>query len=302
MTEPLNLATTLRAGYASASDLPALVPPSGDPWTYADLDSRAAEFAGALDELGIAAGQRLITTAGKSHDAIALYLACLARGIVYIPLNPAFTGDERRFFVDDARPALMVTDAGDEPTAGTRTETLDGAGGGTLAEAAAVARPSREVVDTDASDLAAMLYTSGTTGRPKGAMLTHRGLTRNAQALHEIWGFGPDDVLVHGLPVFHVHGLFVALHCAFLSGCEIRFLPRFSVDAVLKALPGASVLMGVPTHYGRLLDDPSFGVDTCASMRLFTSGSAPMTESMHHRFTRRTGHHILQIAPMPRET
>lgn len=294
MTEPLNLAATLAQGYAHAADHPALVPPDGDPWTYAELDARAVAFAGALADLGVDAGDRLITTAGKSIDAVALYLACLRRGVVYVPLNPAFTGDERRFFVDDAEPALMVTDQGDAPTPGTPSATLDGTGGGSLAEAAAAAEPIEDIVATDATDLAAMLYTSGTTGRPKGAMLTHLGLTRNGQALNAIWGFRPDDVLVHGLPIFHVHGLFVALHSAFLSGCQVRFLPRFTVDGVLDALAGASVMMGVPTHYGRLLDDPRFDEASCASMRLFTSGSAPMTEAMHARFTERTGHRILE--------
>ena len=294
MTQPLNLAAVLAEGYAHAADRPALVLPTGEHMTYADLDARAEAFAGALAALQVSAGDRLITTANKSVDAVALYLACLRRGVVYIPLNPAFTGDERRFFVDDAEPALMVTDTGDDPTPGVRVETLDGAGGGSLGQAASTADPVSEIVATDASDLAAMLYTSGTTGRPKGAMLTHEGLTRNGQALNAIWGFGPEDVLVHGLPIFHVHGLFVALHSAFLSGAQVRFLPRFSVDAVLEALPGASVMMGVPTHYGRLLDDARFDADACASMRLFTSGSAPMTEAMHHRFTERTGHRILE--------
>ena len=294
MTESLNLAATLAEGYAHAADRPALIPPGGDPWTYADLDARAAAFAGALGELGVGVGDRLITTAGKSIDAVALYLACLRRGVVYIPLNPAFTGDERRFFADDAEPVLMVTDAGDAPPPGTRGATLDGAGGGSLGEAASASDPIVDIVATDASDLAAMLYTSGTTGRPKGAMLTHLGLTRNGQALNAIWGFTPDDVLVHGLPIFHVHGLFVALHSAFLSGCQIRFLARFTVDGVLDALAGATVMMGVPTHYGRMLDDDRFGADECTSMRLFTSGSAPMTEAMHHRFAERTGHRILE--------
>lgn len=294
MTEPLNLAGVLARGYETAADRRALVPPAGDPWTYGDLDARAASFAGALAELGIRRSDRLITTADKSLDAVALYLACLRRGVVYIPLNPAFTRDERRFFVDDADPALVVTDDGDDPTPGPRVETLDGAGGGSLGAAASAADPVRDIVATDATDLAAMLYTSGTTGRPKGAMLTHQGLTHNAVALHRIWGFGPDDIVVHALPIFHVHGLFVALHCAALSGCEIRFLPRFSVDGVMDALRGATVMMGVPTHYGRLLDDPRFDTDSCRSMRLFTSGSAPMTEAMHQRFTERTGHRILE--------
>lgn len=294
MTEPLNLAAVLAQGYAHAADRPALMPPSGEPWTYGDLDARTAAFAGALADLEVGVGDRLITTAGKSIDAVALYLACLRRGVVYIPLNPAFTGDERRFFIDDAEPALMVTDAGEAAMSGTHTETLDGAGGGTLGEAASAADPISEIAATDASDLAAMLYTSGTTGRPKGAMLTHQGLIRNGRALNAIWGFGPGDVLVHGLPIFHVHGLFVALHSAFLSGCQVRFLPKFSVDGVLDALDGATVMMGVPTHYGRLLDDPRFDVASCSTMRLFTSGSAPMTEAMHRRFTERTGHRILE--------
>ena len=295
MTESLNLAAVLQTGWSHARSGPAFTTPTGETiWTYADLEDRAAAFAGALGALGLAPGDRLITTAGKSPDAVALYLAALARGVTYIPLNPAFTADERRFFVDDAEPGLIVTDDGDAAVGDVASLTLDGEGGGTLVDAAEAAQPVAHIVPTDQSDLAAMLYTSGTTGRPKGAMLTHRGLVENGRALNTIWGFGPDDVLVHGLPVFHVHGLFVALHCAFLSGAPIRFLPRFGVDAVLEALPGSTVMMGVPTHYGRLLDDDRFDARRCADMRLFTSGSAPMTEAMHQRFTERTGHRILE--------
>ncbi len=139
-----------------------------------------------------------------------------------------------------------------------------------------------------------MLYTSGTTGRPKGAMLTHRGLVANARALVDAWGFTADDVLIHALPIFHVHGLFVALHCALASTARVRFLPRFDVDAILDSIPASTVLMGVPTHYVRLLDDPRLDGAACASMRLFTSGSAPMTTATHQRFTARTGHRIVE--------
>ncbi len=295
MTEPLNLAGVLRAGWTHARSGPALTTPSGRTiWTYADLEDRAASFAGALRDAGLERGDRLITTAGKSPDAIALYLAALAQGVIHIPLNPAFTADERRFFVDDAEPGLLVTDAADDGVGDVPTLTLDGHGGGSLADAAAAADAIHGIVETDETEIAAMLYTSGTTGRPKGAMLTHRGLVDNGRALTAIWGFGPDDVLLHALPVFHVHGLFVALHTAFLSGAPIRFLSRFGVDDVLEALPGSTVMMGVPTHYGRLLDDDRFDRERCATVRLFTSGSAPMTEAMHHRFTERTGHHILE--------
>ncbi len=283
----------LRDGYAGAPDRVALEVPGSPVVTYRQLDERAAAFAGALEAHGVAAGDRVMCQVPKSVDAVALYLGCLRAGAVHLPLNPSFTSEEVAFFTADAEPALFVTEPGTPPQA-VPSLTLDGAGGGALVEAAAGAEPVAEPRARSAGDLAALLYTSGTTGRPKGAMLTHGGLAANARALHEIWGFGPADVLVHPLPIFHVHGLFVALHCALLSGCEVLFLPRFSVAAVLGALDGATVMMGVPTYYSRLLADPRFDAEACATVRLLTSGSAPMTAALHHAIAERTGHRVVE--------
>jgi len=289
-----NLFDTLRERFAHRLDATALDVPAGPTWTYRQLDDRSAAMAGALHELGVRTGDRVVVQVDKSPDAVALYLACLRSGAVYLPLNTAYTRAEVRFFVDDAEPALVIGRPDSLGDLDVVMSSLGSDGTGTFADATAAARPIVSVVDRHADDLAAMLYTSGTTGRSKGAMLTHDNLRSNAEALHEIWGFGPDDVLLHTLPVFHVHGLFVALHCAMLGGNEIIFLPRFEPGEVIANLPRSTVMMGVPTQYVRLLADDRFDADTCSNVRLFTSGSAPMTEGVHTAFTERTGHRILE--------
>ena len=189
----------------------------------------------------------------KSTDNVALWLGCLRIGAVFLPLNTAYTPSEVGYFVDDATPAVVVARPGTLGELATRVVTLGTDGDGSFAELTDRAVPFDGVVERGPDDLAAMLYTSGTTGRSKGAMLTHANLESNAVALHDIWAFGPDDVLLHTLPIFHVHGLFVALHCAMLSGNEVIFLPRFDPAEVVEQLPNATVMMGVPTQYTRLL-------------------------------------------------
>jgi malonyl-CoA/methylmalonyl-CoA synthetase len=294
MTTNANLARELHDQYRAAKDQPFLRVPGDRAYTYGDIHDRAGRFAGALRTQGIEAGDRVIVTAPKSVDAVALYLACLRIGAVYVPLNPALTTSELDFYVHDADPAIMVIDSTQPSPHAVPTLTLDGGGAGSLPEAATDVASVDDAVMAAPDDVAAMLYTSGTTGRPKGAMLTHRGLSSNGKALNKIWGFEPGDVLVHALPIFHVHGLFVALHCAMFSAAEVLFLARFDIDRVLEALPNATVLMGVPTHYARLLADDRFGSAACHNMRLFTSGSAPMTKGIHDTFTGRTGHRILE--------
>lgn len=254
-------------------------------------------MAGALRACGITAGDRVVVQIDKSTDNVALYLACLRVGAVFLPLNTAYTPAEVGYFVDDAAPTVVIA----RPN--TLTESLGSNvtllhlgvdGDGSFAAAADAADPFDEVAQRGPDDIAAMLYTSGTTGRSKGAMLTHANLESNALALYAIWGFGPDDVLLHTLPIFHVHGLFVALHCAMLGGNEVIFLPKFDVADVVEQLPLASVMMGVPTQYTRLLADQRFDATVCESVRLFTSGSAPMTEAVHADFTARTGLQILE--------
>jgi len=258
----------------SAEDRPCLLLDDGTTWTYADLDRRSATFAGGLRAAGVAAGDRVVVQAGKSPDTLALYLACLRRGAVFVPLNTAYTPAEVAAFVEDAEPALVVDDA--------RLASL------------AEADPVVDLLPRGPDDPAAMLYTSGTTGRSKGAVLRVRNLVSNARTLADAWRFSPDDVVVHVLPTFHVHGLFVALHCAWAVGAATRFHAGFDPDVVVEDLRRSTVFMGVPTHYHRLLDRPGLGRDACAGMRLFTSGSAPLPAADHAAFADRTGHRILE--------
>ncbi|MEM9204110.1 MAG: AMP-binding protein, partial [Actinomycetota bacterium] len=245
--------------------------------TYRTFYERVRQFAGALDTAGARPGDRVLVQVEKSPEAVALYLACLWAGAVHVPLNPTFTADERTYFIDDSRPAVVVVDPAVAVDATWLTLAADGTG--TLVERAASATPRSKPMPRADDDLAAILYTSGTTGRPKGAALTHEGLRRNARALHDTWRFGPSDHLVHALPLFHVHGLFVALHCALLAAIPVTFLRRFDVDTVIDGFVNGTVFMGVPTHYARLCDSERLTPGACATMRLFTCGSAPLTET-----------------------
>ena len=273
-----NFFDLLRTHWSVAPDRQFLVPSVGPAVTYRWMDDRSARFAAVLVAKNVSPGDRVVVQIDKSVDAVAIYLGCLRVGAVYVPLNTSYTTSEVEYFLSDADPALVVT-----------RETVD-----ELATAADRAEPRTTVETRLADDLAAMVYTSGTTGRSKGAMLTHANLASNALTLHAIWRFTPGDVLLHILPIYHVHGLFVALHTAILNASTVLFPDKFNV-AEAKALMGeATVMMGVPTHYIRLLDDPDFGPETCANMRLFTSGSAPMTEAVHNAFAERTGHLVLE--------
>lgn len=284
-----NLYTLLRAGYAAALEQDFLVESDGRSTTFGEIDELAARMATVLSELGVGPGDRIVVQVSKSVEAVALYLATLRSGAIYVPLNPAYVEAEVAFFLSDAEPSLFVHDSTLPVPGSCRHESID-----RFVDDAATAALDPTVATRLADDLAAMLYTSGTTGRPKGAMLTHANLASNALTLHRLWGFEPGDVLLHVLPIFHVHGLFVALHTALLNASRVVFLERFDIDRVLAHLPEATVMMGVPTHYSRLLADPRFESATCSNMRLFTSGSAPMTAEVHRVFAERTGHTILE--------
>ena len=247
-----------------------------------------------LHGLGLGPGDRLVAQTHKSADAVFLYLACLRAGVVYIPLNITYTSHELSYFLEDARPSLVVADPAIPAQPGPLWRTLAADGSGTFSAESRSVVPFADIAPTAAEDVAVIVYTSGTTGRSKGAMLTHTNLVSNAVALHQIWAFEPGDVLLHVLPIFHVHGLMVALHTAMLNGSEVVFLPSFEVDEVIRELPLATVLMGVPTHHTRLLADERFDADLVVGMRLFTSGSAPMTAVVHEAFSQRTGHRILE--------
>jgi malonyl-CoA/methylmalonyl-CoA synthetase len=280
---------------------PFLLLSDGREVAYAEFLDMAARIAGALAEAGLRPGDRLALQVEKSPEALALVAACIRAGIVFLPLNTAYTAEEVAYFVRDSGASMLVCDearraALDPVAAGAaaRLETLNGDGGGTLARMAATQPPRFETVARAGGDLAALLYTSGTTGRSKGAMLTQDNLLSNAETLREHWRFTADDVLLHALPIFHTHGLFVATNVMLLAGGAMIFLPKFDTGAMIEAMPKATAMMGVPTFYTRLLDDPRFTRETAAHMRLFVSGSAPLLSETHARFEERTGHRILE--------
>ena len=255
----------------------------------------------ALASLGVAAGDRVLVQCDKSVPVLITYLACVHHGAVFLPLNTAYTDAEAQWIVDDAIPTLVLRDPSRKPLAGLHASmTLDGAGRGTWTDAIGANHggPGEHSVfdatERRPDDLAALLYTSGTTGRPKGAMLAQRNLASNAAVLADQWGFGPADRLLHMLPIFHAHGLFVAANTVLASGASMVWLPRFDVDAVFAALAEVTVVMGVPTHYSRLLSDRRMGNESSARVRLFVSGSAPLLTSTHEAFQARTGHRILE--------
>ena len=250
--------------------------PDRDDWLYGDLEERVSRAAGALADLDVKPGDRVVTQTEKTPEALALYLGCLKIGAVYVPLNTAYTATEIEYFLSDAEPVLFVCDEAATGESTVPTATLDARGGGSFADRMDTAKPWEPTVSRTAVDIAAIVYTSGTTGRPKGAMLTHENLSSNARTLCDAWGWRSDDVLLHALPIFHVHGLFVALHCVFVGGGSMIFLPRFDADAVIEHLPRSTVMMGVPTFYARLLGHEAFTRDICHGMRLFISGSAPL--------------------------
>jgi len=260
---------------------------------------RSATIATVLEASGVAAGDRVAVQVAKSIDALALYVACVQIGAVFLPLNTAYTESELAYFIGDATPSVLVVDpkradAGARLVSPENLLTLDDSGGGSLAAAADSAPAMQVVAPRSESDLAAILYTSGTTGRSKGAMLTHGNLLSNSHTLVSYWQFSANDILLHALPIFHTHGLFVASNIMLLSGGRMLFQQGFSVDALLEAMPHATSLMGVPTFYTRLLADARFNKAIASHMRLFISGSAPLLAETHREFEDRTGKKILE--------
>ncbi|MCE8009647.1 malonyl-CoA synthase [Aestuariivita sp.] len=298
MTNPL-YDTVL--GQRADSSAPLLHLPQGEVVSYADMAARVARISGYLRAAGLEKGDRLAMQCPKSPAALALYLACLHSGVIFLPLNTAYTPDEIAYFVGDATPKILVVDPDAHealaPIAaknGAKVLTLDAQGRGSFASAVADAAPARTPVTCSTDDLACFLYTSGTTGRSKGAMLTQGNLLSNAETLTTCWRFTDQDVLVHALPIFHAHGLFVACNVLMCAGGSMIWLNGFSVDGVLGALPQATAMMGVPTFYTRLMEDARFTRDIAGHMRLFTSGSAPLLAETHMRFEERTGLAILE--------
>ena len=278
-----------------------LILPDGAQISGQEFHRKVARAAQALRASGVQPGDRVAAQTVKSPTALAVYAATVSIGAVFLPLNTAYTADELGYFLGNATPRVFLADPGkaaalDELAArhGARLLTLDGAGQGSLADLMAGQPDSFTPAPRDPADLAAILYTSGTTGRSKGAMLTHANLLSNAETLARLWRFTADDVLLHALPIFHTHGLFVASNLALLTGGAMIFLPGFDADTVLRLLPEATAMMGVPTFYTRLLDCPGLTRDLCAHMRLFVSGSAPLLAETHAAFAARTGHVILE--------
>ncbi|MDP1598919.1 AMP-binding protein [Phenylobacterium sp.] len=272
----MNLYDLLASRFPADRSKPAFLLADGTAISYGQLEDDVARTASLLIEYEVEPGDRVALQSEKSVAAVAVYLATLKVGAVFLPLNTAYTEAEVEYFIDDAEPVLFVEDA-EALVADARTRP-----------------PLADTLVMDDDDLASIIYTSGTTGRSKGAMLSHGNLAANAQALHQIWGFTADDILLHALPIFHVHGLFVGLHCAFLSGAPMVWLPKFDDGQVLDGLAKATVMMGVPTFYTRLLANPGFTQGRASHMRLFISGSAPLLESTFAEFEARTGKRILE--------
>lgn len=275
--------------------------PSGQVITHQDFLATGAQIANVMMQIGLKPGDRVAVQVEKSPEALALYAACAQAGLVFLPLNTAYTVDELGYFIENSGASLIVCDAGSEAklgdianALGARIETLDADGSGTLMDQAYVMPVSFPTVDRQGDDLAAFLYTSGTTGRSKGAMLTQNNLLSNAQTLVKEWRFTPDDVLLHALPIFHTHGLFVATNVTLAAGSSMIFMPKFDLDQIIGRMPDATTMMGVPTFYTRLLEDARFTKDLAAHMRLFVSGSAPLLAETHVQFEERTGHRILE--------
>lgn len=269
--------------------------------SYADLIARAGQMANVLVSRGVKVGDRVAAQTEKSVQGLVLYLATVRAGAVYLPLNTAYTLNELDYFITDAEPSLVVCDPSRAEgigaiavKVGAKVETLGGDGKGSLTEAADKASPDFKTVPRGNDDLAAILYTSGTTGRSKGAMLSHDNLASNSLSLVDYWRFTKDDVLIHALPIYHTHGLFVASNVTLFARASMIFLPKFDPDLIIKLMARATVLMGVPTFYTRLLQNPALNKETTGHVRLFVSGSAPLLADTHREWSARTGHAVLE--------
>lgn len=286
----------------AAPDAPFLILPDGAVISYGAALARGGQIAGVFRALGVQPGDRIAVQVDKSATALLTYLAALRVGAVYLPLNTGYTAGELRFFLSDAEPALVIHRQEDEAALSALCAelgvparvTLDAGGEGDLARRADAQAADTPVHPVQEDDLAAILYTSGTTGRSKGAMLTQGNLASNAQTLRDCWRYGEQDRLLHALPIFHTHGLFVATNVTIAAGAAMILLPKFDVKELVRLMPQATVLMGVPTFYARLLGEAGFTRDLAAHMRLFVSGSAPLSAEVHKEFSARTGHAILE--------
>lgn len=297
-----NLFAALRAAFPAALDEVAIETDNGLTYSWRDLERSTAMMANLLQSLNLPEGSRVAVQVEKSVEAMVLYLATLRAGYVFLPLNTAYQRSEIEYFIGNAEPAVVVCSSKNFGwvskiafTAGTQNVfTLDADRRGSLLDRAAHCSDQHEVAIKQADDLAAILYTSGTTGRSKGAMLSHGNLLSNALVLKDYWGWKKGDVLIHALPIFHVHGLFVAIHGALINGSKMIWLSKFDPKQVVEKLPEATVFMGVPTLYVRLLAEPGLNREACRNMRLFIAGSAPLLIETFNEWKERTGHTILE--------
>lgn len=303
MTDNANLYAHFQQHFPANLDTQLLLTESGRSVTYGEADETSARIAGSLLQLGAAPGDRVTVQVVKSTENLFLYLACLRAGLVYHPLNTAYTAAELAYFLGNAEPGIVV--CGTQSLAAMESAvadkgvrallTLEADGSGTLMEIAAEAKPEGATVAQNVgTDMAALLYSSGTTGQPKGIMLSHDNLRANAETLVTSWGFSSSDRLLHMLPIYHVHGLFVAVGCVLMSGASMAWHSGFNDKTATAALPDCTTMMGVPTFYTRLLANPDFGIECCRNIRLFISGSAPLLAETFVEFEARTGHTILE--------
>src|SRR5689334_14964366 len=286
---------------ADSGQSPCIEQESGAKLSYAELAALSGRIANHLAAIGVGPNHRVAAKVEKSVEAVALYLATLRAGAVYLPLNTAYTSAEAEYFIRDAQPTLIVCDPREEADlraiaakAGGVVETLDHQGEGSLIDSAAALSADFATVAREKDDLAAILYTSGTTGRSKGAMLTHGNLVSNAVTLVEQWRYSERDVLIHALPIYHIHGLFVACNVTFAARARILFMQKFDAERILAAMAQSTVLMAVPTFYVRLLQSAALNERTTANLRLFVAGSAPLLAETHRAWKERTGHEILE--------
>jgi malonyl-CoA/methylmalonyl-CoA synthetase len=297
-----NLYDILESHFPADPNVPCMMLPDGRVVSYGMLREESARFASLLASLGVKPGDRVAVQVRKTPQALFVYLGCLRAGAIYLPMNDAYQRHEIEYFLGDATPRIFVCRPqvralADELAAKAGVAhvlELDDQGGGSLVETAAAQPNIFQTIPRGGNDIASILYTSGTTGRSKGAMLSHRNLAANAEVLHRYWSFRPGDILLHMLPIFHVHGLFVATHCILMNGGPMFFEPKFDAKRALELLPRSRVFMGVPTYYVRLLAEPGFTRERCANMRLFISGSAPLLMETFEEFKTRTGHTILE--------
>ena len=298
----MNLYALLESGFPKNREDCALETQEGLYYSWRDLDRATAMMANLLKSLNLPQGSRIAVQVEKSPEALFLYLATLRAGYVYLPLNTAYQESEIQYFLENAEPAVVVCSSKNFSwiskiafkSGAQNVFTLDENRTGSLLDRAAQCSDQFKTVKKDDDDLAAILYTSGTTGRSKGAMLTHGNLGSNAQVLKEFWGWKKGDILLHALPIFHVHGLFVAAHGALLNGSKMIWLPRLDTAQLIQHLPRSTIMMGVPTFYVRLLLDPNFNQSICKNMRLFVSGSAPLLTETFNNFQKVSGHTILE--------